>query len=237
MRLLFSVLVFLTGFLVLAPCAHAERRVALVIGNGAYVSVANLPNPPRDATAIGDLFKTAGFDDVTVRTDLGIAQMRAVLREFVRKAADADIAAVFHAGHGIEVGGHNYIIPVDAKLELETDVEDEAIDLDRVLQQLEPVKRLKLVILDACREDPFAPRMRSLGQSRDIGRGLSPPTRQGADTLVAFAAAAGAMAADGVGAHSPFTSALLNNLTRPGLDVRLALGKVRDEVLKDTSGR
>jgi len=152
MRLLFSVLVFLTGFLVLAPCAHAERRVALVIGNGAYVSVANLPNPPRDATAIGDLFKTAGFDDVTVRTDLGIAQMRAVLREFVRKAADADIAAVFHAGHGIEVGGHNYIIPVDAKLELETDVEDEAIDLDRVLQQLEPVKRLKLVILDACRE-------------------------------------------------------------------------------------
>jgi hypothetical protein len=223
---------------ILTDTAHSEKRVALVIGNGGYLSVANLPNPPRDAMAMSQLFKAAGFDEVTVKTDLGVSEMRAELRDFARKAAGADIAAVFYAGHGIEVGGRNYLVPIDAKLEFDTDVEDEAVDLDRILQQLEPVKRLKLVILDACRENPFAPRMKNLGgRSRGIGRGLTPPSREGADTLVAYAAAVGTTAADGAGNHSPFTAALLNNLTRPGLDIRLALGKVRDEVLRATGSQ
>jgi hypothetical protein len=222
----------------LTDTTRSEKRVALVIGNGGYRSVANLPNPPRDAMAMSELFKAAGFDEVTVKTDLGVIEMRAELRDFARKAAGADIAAVFFAGHGIEVGGRNYLVPIDAKLEFDSDVEDEAVDLDRILQQLEPVKRLKLVILDACRENPFAPRMKSLsGRSREIGRGLTPPSREGADTLVAYAAAVGATAADGTGNHSPFTAALLNNLTRPGLDIRLALGKVRDEVLRATGSQ
>ena len=236
MRRFFSLVPLLIGWLAIATLAHAEKRVALVIGNGAYQHVANLPNPPRDAIAIGDMFKAAGFDEVIVKTDLGNSEMRADLREFARKSVGADIAAVFYAGHGIEVGGRNYLVPVDAKVEYDTDVEDEAVDLDRVLQQLEPAKRLKLVILDACRDNPF-PHMKSLSQSRSVGRGLAPPARQGADTLVAYAAAAGETAADGDGAHSPFTSALLNNLTRPGLDIRLALGKARDEVLRATESR
>ena len=234
---LVSVLLLVLGCAALPGLAHAEKRVALVIGNGAYKTVANLANPSRDAIAIGDLLTAAGFDDVAVKTDLGVMDMRAVLRDFARRAVGADIAVVYYAGHGIEVGGRNYLVPIDAKLEYDTDVEDEAIDLDHILQQLEPVRRLKLVILDACREDPFATRMKSVSSSREIGRGLTPLARQGADTLVAFAAAAGETAADGSGGHSPFTSALLNNLTRPGLDIRIALGKVRDEVLSETSSR
>jgi len=238
MRRLLSVLALLLPWIALTTLAHAEKRMALVIGNGAYKTVATLPNPPRDAVAIGDLFKAAGFDGVVVKTDLGVNEMRAELREFARSAIGADIAVVFYAGHGIEVGGHNYLVPIDAKLEFDTDAEDEAVDLDHLLQQLETVKRLKLVILDACRDNPFAPRMRSLRHSRDIlARGLSPPSREGADTLVAYAAAPGETAADGDGSYSPFTLALLNNLTRPGVDIRLALGKVRDEVLSATNSR
>ena len=135
--------------------AMASSRVALVIGNGAYVHVANLPNPPKDAAAIGDLLRSAGFDDVIVKTDLGVSEMRAALRDFSLKAAEADVAAIFFAGHGIEVGGHNYLVPIDAKLEYDRDVDDEAVDLDRLLQSIEPAKRLKLVILDACRNNPF----------------------------------------------------------------------------------
>ena len=178
MRRFFSLVPLLIGWLAIATLAHAEKRVALVIGNGAYQHVANLPNPPRDAIAIGDMFKAAGFDEVIVKTDLGNSEMRADLREFARKSVGADIAAVFYAGHGIEVGGRNYLVPVDAKVEYDTDVEDEAVDLDRVLQQLEPAKRLKLVILDACRDNPF-PHMKSLSQSRSVGRGLCAPSATG----------------------------------------------------------
>jgi len=237
MRRLMTAIVLMLAIFGLIKPAWAEKRVALVIGNGAYENVANLPNPPRDATAIANLFSAAGFDDVTLKTDVGIADMRKVLRDFAQRAVGADIAAVFYAGHGIEVSRRNYIVPVDAKLEFDTDVEDEAVDVDRILQQLEPAKRLKLVILDACRENPFAPHLRSIGRSREIGRGFVAPSRQGVDTLVAYAAAAGETAADGAGNHSPFTSALLNNLTQPGLDIRQALGKVRDEVLRATGGR
>ena len=236
-RLMLLVAVGLCTCFGLANPAWSEKRVALVIGNGAYETVANLPNPPRDATAIANLLQAAGFDEVTLKTDLGVAKMRQELRDFARRAIDADIAAVFYAGHGIELGGHNYIVPIDAKLEFDTDVEDEAVDLDHILQQLAPVKRLKLVILDACRENPFAPRMRSVDRIRDIGRGLAPPERPSANTLIAYAAALGATASDGNGANSPFTTALLKNLTQPGLDVRLALGKTHDDVLAATDNR
>jgi uncharacterized caspase-like protein len=235
MRRILSVVAMVLGFVAFASAALAEKRIALVIGNGAYRSVANLPNPPRDAAAMGELFKAAGFDEVIVKTDLGVIEMKAQIRDFARRARDADIAAVYYAGHGIEIGGHNYLVPIDAKLEFDTDAEDEAVDLDRVLTQLESAKRLKLVILDACRENPFSTRIH--GQTRAIGRGLAPPSHQAGGTLVAYAAEIGETAADGDGEHSPYTTALLNNLTVPGKDVRLALGKVRDEVLKATDGR
>jgi tetratricopeptide (TPR) repeat protein len=167
-----------------------NRRVALVIGNGAYQSVPILPNPPNDAKAMAEMFRAAGFDSVDVAVNLGVKDMRHALREFADRAAAADAAVVYFAGHGVEIGGRDYLIPTDAVLRADIDVEDEAVELERVLQLLEPVKRLKLVILDACRDNPFRQSMRRTTASRAIGRGLSAPDLQSSDTLIAFAAKA-----------------------------------------------
>jgi uncharacterized caspase-like protein len=217
--------------------ALADKRVALVIGNSAYQNVPSLPNPINDATAIAELLRSAGFDVVDSRADLGIAVIRRAIREFADVARDADIAVVYYAGHGIEVDGTNYLIPVDAILQRDTDVEDEAISMDRLLRILEPVKRLRLIILDACRENPFTRSMKRTIASRAIGRGLAKVEVVNSDTLVAFSAKAGSTALDGDGKNSPFTTALLNHLATPGLDLRIAFGQVRDDVLKATANK
>ena len=221
----------------LASGAEAQKRVALVIGNSDYGTVGKLPNPTRDAGAIEGLLRSAGFEVVEVKRDLGAAAMRRALRDFSDQVRGADIAVVFFAGHGIEVNGTNYLIPVDATLERDIDVEDEAVPLDRVTQVLEQAKRLRLVILDACRENPFVRSMRRTVANRSIGRGLARVEVISSDTLIAFAAKAGSTASDGGGTNSPYTSALVKHLTTPGLDLRLALGRVRDEVLKATGNR
>ena len=133
--------------------------------------------------------------------------------------------------------GTNYLIPVDAILQRDTDVEDEAISMDRLLRILEPVKRLRLIILDACRENPFTRSMKRTIASRAIGRGLAKVEVVNSDTLIAFSAKAGSTALDGDGKNSPFTTALLNHLATPGLDLRIAFGQVRDDVLKATANR
>jgi uncharacterized caspase-like protein len=217
--------------------ALADKRVALVIGNSAYQHVPKLPNPANDAGAIGILFKSAGFDSVEVRENLGINDMRHVVRDFSDNSRDSDIAVIYYAGHGMEAGGVNYLIPVDAALRRDIDVEDEAVSLDRLLQVMEPAKRLRLVILDACRDNPFTKSMTRTMASRAIGRGLARVEPATSDTLIAFAAKAGLTAADGEGAHSPFTTALLKYLVTPGLDVRLAFGRVRDDVLASTGNK
>ena len=215
----------------------AERRIALVIGNSAYKNVTPLPNPAHDAAAISGMLKKAGFEVVLSESDLGNVHMRRTLRAFARKALHADMAVVYYAGHGIEVDGTNYLIPVDAKLASDLDVEDETISLNRIVRILEPVRRLRLIILDACRENPFSRTMTRSIATRSIGRGLARVEVTTTDTLIAFAAKAGMTAADGNGAHSPYTAALLDNLTVPGLDLRIALGRVRDEVMKETGDR
>jgi uncharacterized caspase-like protein len=217
--------------------ALADRRVALVIGNSTYQHVPKLPNPENDAGAIGILFKSAGFDSVELRENLGVNEMRRVVRDFSDRARDADVAVIYYAGHGIEAGGVNYLVPIDASLRRDIDVEDEAVSLDRLLQVLEPAKRLRLIILDACRDNPFTKSMARTMASRAIGRGLARVEPVTSDTLIAFAAKAGLTAADGDGTHSPFTTALLKHLVTPGLDVRLALGRVRDEVLSRTGNK
>jgi uncharacterized caspase-like protein len=226
----------LAGTLLLAAMsgAQADKRVALVIGNSAYRNVAPLPNPVNDAAAIALLFKSAGFDSVDLRRDVGIGDLRRAVREFADQSQDADIAVVFYAGHGMEVGGVNYLVPVDAKLASDFDIEDEAMSLDRISQAIEPARRLRLVILDACRDNPFAKTMKRSIATRSVGRGLAKVEPAASDTLIAFAAKAGSVATDGDGADSPFTSALVKHLTTPGLDLRLALGKVRDDVLAET---
>jgi hypothetical protein len=219
------------------PAAHAEKRVALVMGNSAYKSAPRLINPANDSRAVSLLLKAAGFDVVEARTDLSIQDMRGALREFSDQAQDAQIALVYYAGHGIEVNGNNYLVPVDARLQRDVDVDDEAIPLDRVLRIIEPASRLRLVILDACRDNPFWAQMRRSVATRSSGRGLARVEPALSDTLIAFAARAGSTAADGKGVHSPFTAALMKYLTEPGLDVRIAFGRVRDDVLKSTSNQ
>lgn len=217
--------------------AFAEKRVALVIGNAAYQNAPRLPNPVNDGSTIAATLKDAGFDVVDSRHDLAAADTRRALRDFADRARDADIAVVYYAGHGIEVDGGNYLIPVDAKLERDTDVYDEGLSLDRVLLAVEPAKKLRLVILDACRDNPFAKTMKRTVASRAIGQGLAKIEPSSPNLLIAYSAKAGSTAADGDGKNSPFTIALSKHLTTPGLDVRRAFGYVRDDVLKTTNNR
>ena len=224
------------GLLLVCQPALAEKRVALVLANSAYQNVAALPNPVNDGAMIAATLKEAGFDVVDSRHDLPALETRRALRDFADRARDADIAVVYYAGHGLEVDGTNYLIPVDAKLERDTDVYDEAFSLDRVLLAIEPAKQLRLVILDACRDNPFAKVMKRTVASRAIGRGLAKVEPTSPNTLIAYSAKAGSTALDG-DKNSPFTTALAKHLTTPGLDVRRAFGFVRDDVLKNTGNR
>jgi uncharacterized caspase-like protein len=233
----FAFLVFLGLFCISADAALAEKRVALVIGMSRYQQVPRLANPARDADAMSALFSKAGFDVVDSERDLGIADLRRVIRQFAETSRDADISVVYYAGHGIEVDGTNYLVPADARLLSDFDIEDETVSLDRLLQAIDPAKRLKLVILDACRDNPFSKTMKRSVASRSIGRGLAKIEPAMSDTLIAFAAKAGAVASDGDGQNSPFATALIKYIAEPGLDLRLAFGRVRDDVLKSTGNR
>ncbi|MDA9487751.1 caspase family protein [Bradyrhizobium sp. CCBAU 11361] len=230
---------FLIIFAVWLGCvpAMAERRVALVIGNSAYKSVARLTNPANDATLVGSMFKKAGFEAVDIKLDLTVAEMRRALRDFGDKTKDAEVAVIYYAGHGIELDGTNYLIPTDATLERDSDVLDETIALDRALFAVDPAKKLRLVILDACRDNPFAKTMKRTIASRAIGRGLAKIEPTSPNTMIAFAAKAGSTASDGDSKNSPFAAALVERLPTPGLDLRKAFGFVRDDVLKNTGNK
>jgi uncharacterized caspase-like protein len=225
------------ALLLVCQPAFAGKRVALVLGNAAYQNVAPLPNPVNDGAVIAATLTQAGFDVVDSRHDLPALETRRALRDFADRARDADIAVVYYAGHGMEVDGTNYLIPVDAKLERDTDVYDEAFSLDRILLAVEPAKQLRLVILDACRDNPFSKTMKRTVASRAIGRGLAKIEPTSPNTLIAYSAKAGSTALDGDAKNSPFTLALAKHLTTPGLDVRKAFGFVRDDVLKTTGNR
>jgi hypothetical protein len=237
MRTLGAIIIAVWASWLFSEPALAEKRVALVIGNSAYENVARLGNPANDATAMTATLKEAGFDVVDSRRNLKIAEMRRAFRDFSDKARDADVAVVYFAGHGIEVDGTNYVIPVDAALERDLDVYDEAFPLDRILVTIEPAKQLRLVILDACRDNPFAKTMKRTIGSRAVGRGLAKVEPSSPNTLIAFASKAGSTASDGDSKNSPFTSALVKHIATPGLDLRKAFGFVRDDVLKSTSNR
>jgi uncharacterized caspase-like protein len=230
---LFALLILAIG-LACGP-AHADRRVALVIGNSAYKSAPKLGNPVNDATLVGGMFKKAGFDSVDVRLDLSASEMRRMLREFAGRTRDAEIAVIYYAGHGIELDGTNYLIPTDATLETDGDVLDETIPVERALFAVEPAKQLRLIILDACRDNPFSKSMKRTLASRAIGRGLAKVEPTSPNTMIAFAAKAGSTASDGDSKNSPFAIALVEHLPKPGLDLRKAFGFVRDDVLKSTN--
>jgi Caspase domain len=234
--LLFALTIFAAALF--ASAAQAERRVALIIGNSAYRNASPLPNTINDANAIAALFRSVGFEVVSSRNELGVVEFKRAIRDFLITAETADIAVVYYAGHGIEVNGTNFLIPVDAKLARDYDVDDEAVALDRMLWALQPVRRLRLVLLDACRDNPFVARLqRSVSTRAAPKSGLGKLEDVSVDTLVAYAAKEGSVSYDGSGSNSPFASALVKHLTEPGLDIRIALGRVRDEVLRTTAGR
>lgn len=213
----------------------ADRRVALVIGNGTYRNAPVLANPVGDAEAMAAMLRKAGFDSVDLRLNLDSLDLKRAIRSFLLAVKESDIAVVYFAGHGIEINGTNYVIPIDAKLKTDFDAEDEGLTLDRIIRAVEPARRLRLIILDACRDNPFLNKMQRTVSSRGIGAGLGKIEPE-ANTLVAYAARAGSVAEDGSGEHSPFTTALLAHLPTPGLDIRVAFGRVRDEVLRSTGG-
>jgi uncharacterized caspase-like protein len=190
-------LVFVTTCWLGCRSAFVEKRIALVIGNSDYKSVPRLPNPTNDATAVARMFKLAGFD-VETGLNLSLNEMRKILRDFGNKSREADVAVVYFAGHGIELDGINYLIPVDATLETDSDVLDEAVPLDRVLFGVAPAKQLRLVMLDACRDNPFAQTMKRAVASRSIGRGLARIEPTTPNTMIAYAAKAGSTASMGL---------------------------------------
>ena len=168
---------FVLVLLVLACCSEnalADKRVALLIGNANYVAVPALKNPPNDVALMKAAFEGAGFDKVVTAADVGRAGMVEALRAFEDETGDADIAVVYFSGHGLEMNGENYLVPVDAKLTSDRDVADEAVTLDRLMQATEGAHQLRLVILDACRNNPFLSKM-AHSKTRAISRGLARP--------------------------------------------------------------
>ena len=216
--------------------ARAETRVALIIGNSAYAAVPRLPNPVRDAASIAETLRQTGFQTVTLASDLSRAALIAVLNAFSEQAERADWALVYYAGHGIEVGGVNYLVPVDARLKSDRDIGDEALPLDRVLEAIDGAHKLRLVILDACRDNPFLGSMRRTLASRSVGQGLARVEPEGG-TLIAFAAKHGQTALDGGGEHGPFVQALVRRVATPGLEINKLFRLVHDDVLAATDRR
>ena len=218
-----------------AAPAWAQQRVALVIGNGSYAHAPALANPLNDAADIGGALERLGFK-VTRIVNADRAELWDGLQKFSLAASASEMAAVFYAGHGIEVDRRNFLVPVDARLLSDADVEFETVPLDLLMRAVERTRGLRLIILDACRDNPFAAAMQRAGATRSIGRGLAREEPSG-ETLVAYAAKEGTVAADGEGRNSPYTAALLAHLEEPGLRVDLMFRKVRDAVLASTGGR
>jgi hypothetical protein len=206
--------------------------VALVIGNGAYEKVPELANPPRDAADIGRALERLNFK-VTQLRNATAQEMRKVVVDFGRAAEGTDMAIVFYAGHGMEVGGENWLIPVNAELRSDADIESEAVSLRSISLQVSKARQLGLVILDACRNNPFATKMKRSLATRAVARGLA-PTEPSDNVLIAYAARDGTTASDGDGRNSPFTTALLRHIETPGLEISFLFRRVRDDVMAAT---
>lgn len=225
--------------LLLGDPLHAQeagkKRIALVIGNGAYEHVAELKNPRNDSADLAAALTAVGFE-VLLHTDQTQGSMLDTLRGFRRSANGAEIALIYFAGHGIEIDRQNYLIPVDAVLETDSDINFEAVPLNTMIFAAGGATRLSMVIVDACRNNPFAASIQRSDSNRSIGRGLSAvePTK---NTLVAYAAKEGTTAADGAGRNSPYASALIESLRKPNLEVGLMMRRVRDDVLDSTGGQ
>ncbi len=240
--------------------ANLGSRVALVIGTSKYAFAPAIANTVNDSLGVSDLFRSMGFSVIT-QTNVSLKEFNNAMRTFQEQAARADVAAIYFAGHAVEVSGINYLMPIDAKLSTDAELRIASVSLNALLESTQGAHQLRLVLLDACRDDPFArptlptpatknapstpvkSKNRTMVLVEEPARGVSgvrslalikvtPP-----NTLIAYAAEAGEVALDGDGDHGPFAAALIKHLGTPGLDIRIALGRVRDEVFRSTSGR
>ncbi|MHA7900760.1 MAG: caspase family protein [Henriciella sp.] len=220
--------------LVISPIANAkseERRVALVIGNAAYQNVPALANPRNDATDLSEALTLAGFE-VVEGLDLSRDQMAATIQEFIDQLDGASTGFFFYAGHGLQVDGRNYMLPTDLVLRSEADLQLYAIDMNLVLSQMERDPRVNIIVLDACRDNPFASSM-----SRSLSRGLAPMETRSVGSLIVYSTQPGAVADDGAGRNSPFTAALLKHARQPGVEIQQMLRRVRGDVIEATDSR
>jgi tetratricopeptide (TPR) repeat protein len=216
-----------------ASAGSTSRRIALVIGNGGYKNVHPLDNPPRDAKLIAASLKDLGFQTVTLETDLTRDKFFEVLHAFASEAEKVDWAVVYYAGHGFEIGGVNYLVPVDAKLAADKDAETEAVALEQVIAAVGGARKLRLVMLDACRDNPFAPNMQRTIALKLVDKGFS-NIEPSAGFMVVYAAKHGETALDGEGADSPFAVALAHDIKEPHVEVRKLFDIVRDDVWTST---
>jgi uncharacterized protein len=232
MQRAFYVFGLLALVVLLTHPAAAERRVALVMGNSKYVNEAPLSNPGNDAGEMAAALKRIRFDEVRTPVDGDQMAMQSALGQFAKLADGADLAIVYHSGHGIEVDGKNYLIPTSAKLADASDVEFETVPIELAIAAADRASQVKLIILDACRSNPFQARMMRQSNKRSVGRGFAPIASVGKGMLIAYAARAGTVADDGpAGGNSPYTKALLQFIEQPKVEVRLSFGLVRDEVV------
>nr|WP_180882901.1 caspase domain-containing protein [Mesorhizobium loti] len=218
--------------------ASADRRVALVLGNSQYQHAAALPNPVRDAQAMAERLRTLGFEVVS-GFDLTKQRTQTTVAQFAKQVRGADVALFFYAGHGLQVSGKNYLLPVDAALEDETSLDFEAVSIDFVLRQMSRETSIRLVFLDACRDNPLAEILAKTAGVKGASSGLAeiPIENGGAGTLVAFAASPNQLALDGSGDHSPFTKALLQHIGEPNISITEAVNRVTSDVFKATNGK
>ncbi|WP_426231078.1 caspase family protein [Pararhizobium sp. DWP3-4] len=236
--MLFRLAIVLLSFFLCGP-SFAERKVALLIGNSAYSGgAAVLKNPSNDIDMLKTVLQRAAFEVYDFK-DLSRSAMSDALSEFEEKAAGADIGLVFYSGHGLELNGTNYLLPVDATLASDRDVKYEALELDDVLQSLSKVVKLKLVLLDACRDNPFLAKMKRVATRGVATRGLARLDDISTDSnlLVGYATAPGQVAFDGAGTNSPYTIALARHLVEPGIEVETALRAVAKDVYQSTGGK
>ena len=238
MRLRFSIAVIVAGWCLASPAA-AEKRLALIVGNSAYASASRLANPANDAGDMAAALKQIGFE-VLVGADLDKRAFDAKVREFARALPAADVALFYYAGHGLQVGGRNYLVPIDAQLQTERDLDFEGVALDFVLKQMELEREGKtnIVLLDACRDNPLARNLaRTMGtRSGNVGQGLA-QVQTGVGTFIAYATQPGNVALDGQGRNSPFTGALTKALAVPDRSITSVMIEVRKDVLATTGGR
>ena len=231
-------LYFAMGFILLvgASPAMAERRIALVIGNSAYEKTATLANPGSDAKAMSESLTRLGFEVIS-GYDLTRLKFERLIRTFSKKLRGADVGLLYYAGHGMQVSGQNYLVPVDAELESEDDIDFTMIELNTILKRMERYAKINLVFLDACRNNPYlAELVRSMGKRGDrMARGFASVKFRN-ESLIVYATQPGYVADDGKGRHSPFTRALLDHIETPGLDIRILMRKVRANVKRVTKG-